>query len=53
MVYTDSILLTHNVTSSKYPHNRVIIIIRTWYVHFPLMCVGLLPSEDTSYWVFN
>ena len=25
--------------------------IRTWYVHFSLMCVGLLPSEDTSYWV--
>jgi len=28
MVYTDSILLTHNVTSSKYPHNMVIITIR-------------------------
>ena len=23
--------------------------IRTWYVHLPLMCVGLLPSEDTTY----
>ena len=27
--------------------------IRTWYVHFPLICAGLLPSEDTSYWVSN
>ena len=24
---------------------------RTWYLHFPLMCIGLLPSEDTSHWV--
>ena len=27
----------------------VLVIFRTWYVHFLLMCVGLLPSEDTSY----
>ena len=42
--------LTKLQVELKLPSHSLITV-RTWYVHFPLMCVGLLPSEDTSYWV--